>query len=41
MALKAMKEKPRDIQQDRDLVTHDPLAPQEPKPEHALDPNLA
>jgi len=37
MALEAMKERQRDIQQDHDSVTHDPLAPQEPKSEHTLD----
>jgi hypothetical protein len=37
MALEAMKARQRDIQQDRDSATHDPLAPQKPKSEHTLD----
>jgi ATP-dependent exoDNAse (exonuclease V) alpha subunit len=38
MALKAMKDRLRDIHQDRDPATHDPLAPQEQaKTEHGKD----
>lgn len=41
MALKAIKERQRDIQQDRDPATHDPLATQQPKSEHGLDQSSA
>jgi hypothetical protein len=38
MALKAMNDRLRDVQQDRDPVTHDPLAPHEQtKTEHGID----
>lgn len=37
MALDAIKERQRDIQQDRDPTTHDPLAPQQPKSEYGMD----
>jgi ATP-dependent exoDNAse (exonuclease V) alpha subunit len=37
MALKALKDRLRDVQQDHDPATHDPLAPQSPKREHGMD----
>jgi conjugative relaxase-like TrwC/TraI family protein len=37
MALKAIKERLRDVQQERDPATHDPLAPQSQKPEHGME----
>lgn len=40
MALKAMNDRLRDVQQDRDPATHDPLAPQQQaKTEHSMDHN--
>ena len=37
MALKALKDRLREVQQDRDPATHDPLAPPSQKPEHGMD----
>ncbi len=38
MALKAMKDRLRDVQQDRDPATHDPFAPQsQARTEHGMD----
>ena len=37
MALKALKDRLRDVQQVRDPATHDPLAPQSQKTEHGMD----
>ena len=37
MALKALKDRLHDVQQDRDPATHDPLAPQSQKQEHGMD----
>ena len=41
MALEAMKERQRDVQQDRDPTIPDPLAPQEQKSEHTVDQSSA
>jgi ATP-dependent exoDNAse (exonuclease V) alpha subunit len=37
MALKALKDRLRDVQQDHDPATQDPLAPQSQKTEHGMD----
>jgi ATP-dependent exoDNAse (exonuclease V) alpha subunit len=41
IALEAMRERQRDIQQDRDPAAHDALAPHAPKSDHGMDQSSA